>query len=55
MFSMRTHIPCAIAIALLATLVTNASAFDRLKKEPGFLYVASFNVYKFGAIETEEI
>lgn len=46
-----TRIPYAIAIALVTIWVTNATASDRLAKQPGFLYVASFNVYKLGGVK----
>ena len=46
-----TRIPYAIAIALVTIWVTNATASDRLPKQPGFLYVASFNVYKLGGVK----
>ena len=51
MTTISTRIPYAIAIALVTIWVTNATASDRLAKQPGFLYVASFNVYKLGGVK----
>ncbi len=45
-----TRILAALAFGLVV-LAVPASASGKVKKEPGFVYIASFNIYRFGAIE----
>ena len=46
-----TRICCSMAIGLATALASYASASDKLAKQPGFVYVASFNVFKLGGVE----
>ena len=40
-----------LAVSLIAATVAHASAADKIAKEPGFIYIASFNIHILGAVE----
>ena len=46
-----TRILCVLTIGVFGTIFPHVASSDRLEKQPGFLYLASFNVYKLGGVE----
>ncbi len=49
--SVLTRILCVLTIGVFATIFPHVASSDKLEKQPGFLYLASFNVYKLGGVE----
>ena len=41
----------SLVLGFIVVLAVPASASDKIEKEPGFLYIASFNVFTLGAVE----
>ena len=52
MTTVLAGILCTLAITLAFFHVPQASASSKIAKAPGFIYIASFNVFRLGAIES---
>lgn len=46
-----TRVIWLLAIGLIAGIAPQAAATNKLAKESGFVYIASFNIYRLGAVE----